>query len=301
MASSLNRILNTNSRVLTSLEGFRNSTLRVDTASNKLATGVRLHRSADDVPSYKLARLLETDTLTSRQALQNTQDGISLLQVAEGTLISVTDSLQRMRELAIQMANDTNGPEQRNAIAGELRQVAENIQRLSSAAEFNGKPLFDGSFTNARIQIGNGSANITNTLDVAAALQQVDLDSLNLTNGATSGGTVTDLDDIFDGTATVLDNSTTILEYIEDIDLALDRIGIQRSSIGAFENQLTRTLDFLDLNIVNIEGTRSRLEDTNFATETAELTQAQIIQQSALTLLAQANTTNQSTLQLLQQ
>ncbi len=295
------QFINTNLNAIRGLQTLRVNTARTDKAAQDIASGQRIRRSADDASGYAIGQRLNLDILTNGRAEQNIQDGISMLQIAEGSIGVMNENLQRIRELGVQMANDVNGPNERNTLAKEMRALLDDINRISNASEFNGMKLLDGSLTEARIQISNGSDLANNTIDILPAFADLDTVSMGLEGVvAPPRWTAATLDDIFDGTTTQIDSSERAISFLIDIDNALSFLGDQRSAIGSLTSQLERAGEFLSTANLNIIGTRSRIVDTDIAKASAEYTQAQVLQNAAVSILGQANVSNQAALQLLQ-
>jgi flagellin len=294
------QFINTNANAIRSLQTLRVNTARTDKAAQDIASGKKVNRSSDDASAYAIGQRLQVEILTGQRAEQNIQDGLSMLQVTEGSVSVMSDNLQRIRELAVQMANDVNNAEQRTGIAKEMRALLDDTNRLSGASQFNGLNVLDGSLTDAKVQIAGGSNLLTNTIDLADAFAQLDTVSMGLEGVvAPPRWTPTTLNDIFDGTTTQLNSSERVLSYLGDIDNALQRLNTQRSSIGALSGQLERAGSFSSLTTLNMQASRSRIMDTDVAKVSAEYTQAQVLQNASVSILQQANISNQAALQLL--
>ncbi len=294
------QFINTNLNAIRSLQTLRLNTDRTDRAAQNIASGKKINSSADDASGYAISQRLTVDILTGQRADQNIQDGLSMLQVAEGSMSVMAENLQRVRELAVQMANDVNGTDQRNSLAKEMRALLDDTNRLSIASQFNGMKVLDGSLTDAKVQIAGGSNLSTNTIDIVGAFAQLDTTTMGLEGVvAPPRWTPATLNDIFDGTTTQLNSSDRVLSYLGDIDNALQFLNRQRSTIGALSNQLERAGNFSSLSTLNIQASRSRIVDTDIAKASAEYTQAQVLQNAAVSILQQANVSNQAALQLL--
>ncbi|MFN9691431.1 MAG: flagellin [Vampirovibrionales bacterium] len=294
------QFINTNLNAIRSLQTLRLNTDRTDRAAQHIASGKKINSSADDASGYAISQRLTVDILTGQRADQNIQDGLSMLQVTEGSISVMSDNLQRVRELAVQMANDVNGTDQRNSLAKEMRALLDDTNRLSIASQFNGMNVLDGSLTDAKVQIAGGSNLSTNTIDILGAFAQLDTTTMGLEGVvAPPRWTPATLNDIFDGTTTQLNSSDRVLSYLGDIDNALQFLNGQRSTIGALSNQLERAGNFSGLSTLNIQASRSRIVDTDIAKASAEYTQAQVLQNAAVSILQQANMSNQAALRLL--
>jgi flagellin len=294
------QFINTNLNAIRSLQTLRLNTARTDNAAQDIASGKKINSSSDDASGYAISQRLSVDILTGQRADQNIQDGLSMLQVTEGSISVMGDNLQRIRELAVQMANDVNGTDQRNSLAKEMRALLDDMNRLSASSQFNGMNVLDGSLLDAKVQIAGGSNLATNTIDILGAFAQLDSTTMGLEAVVDpSRWTPATLNDIFDGTTTQLNSSDRVLSYLGDIDNALTFLNGQRSTIGALSNQLERAGSFVGLSTLNIEASRSRIVDTDIAKASAEYTQAQVLQNAAVSILQQANVSNQAALQLL--
>jgi flagellin len=294
------QFINTNANAIRSLQTLRVNTARTDKAAQDIASGKKVNRSSDDASAYAIGQRLQVEILTGQRAEQNIQDGLSMLQVTEGSVSVMSDNLQRIRELAVQMANDVNNTEQRTSIAKEMRALLDDTNRLSGASQFNDLKVLDGSLTDAKVQIAGGSNLATSTIDLAGAFAKLDTVSMGLEGVvAPPRWTPATLNDIFDGTTTQLNSSERVLSYLGDIDNALQRLNTQRSSIGALSGQLERAGSFSSLTTLNMQASRSRMMDTDVAKVSAEYTQAQVLQNASVSILQQANISNQAALQLL--
>jgi flagellin len=294
------QFINTNANAIRSLQTLRVNTARTDKAAQDIASGKKVNRSSDDASAYAIGQRLQVEILTGQRAEQNIQDGLSMLQVTEGSVSVMSDNLQRIRELAVQMANDVNNTEQRTSIAKEMRALLDDTNRLSGASQFNDLKVLDGSLTDAKVQIAGGSNLATSTIDLAGAFAKLDTVSMGLEGVvAPPRWTPATLNDIFDGTTTQLNSSERVLSYLGDIDNALQRVNAQRSSIGALSGQLERAGSFSSLTTLNMQASRSRMMDTDVAKVSAEYTQAQVLQNASVSILQQANISNQAALQLL--
>jgi flagellin len=294
------QFINTNANAIRSLQTLRVNTARTDKAAQDIASGKKVNRSSDDASAYAIGQRLQVEILTGQRAEQNIQDGLSMLQVTEGSISVMSDNLQRIRELAVQMANDVNSTEQRTGIAKEMRALLDDTNRLSGASQFNGLKVLNGSVTDAKVQIAGGSDLLTNTIDLADAFAQLDTVSMGLEGVvAPPRWTPATLNDIFDGTTTQLNSSERVLSYLGDIDNALQRLNTQRATIGALSGQLERAGSFSGLTTLNMQASRSRIMDTDVAKVSAEYTQAQVLQNASVSILQQANISNQAALQLL--
>lgn len=271
--------VNTNlaaSNTLTKLNG----TSRMLSASfQKISSGLRVNKAADDAAGLGVAENLNAAARGLRQAQRNANDGISLIQVAEGAADEVGNIIKRMRELAVQSSSETLEDTERAYIQDEFIELAGEVDRIASVTEFNGQLLSDGSLATVDVQVGlNDTANdrITVTLgDLTAATLGVDTGSIDLSSAAGAQAALTGL------------------------DTALDTVNSYRSTFGAVENRLSSALRNLETQTENISAAESRIRDADFAYETAQMSKYQIMQQAGVAVLAQANQINQGALRLL--
>lgn len=300
-------VVNTNVTSLTAHRRLGENATAVQRSLERLASGRRINRAADDAAGLTISENLIGQVRGMKKSLQNTQDGISILQIAEGALTVINDNLQRMRELTVQAANDTNSQAQRDAVARELRSRAEDIQRIADATQFNGIQLLDGSATNALLQIGADSNVVTNTVDITPALANAGIDINTVPPGIgviDSGGALfTSLDDIFNpalGTSPDLTSGNNARTFLNNLDTAINNITTRLSTIGSLQNQLESVTTNLSVAIENFSASNSRIRDLDVAAESSILVRNQILQQASVSVLSQANNIPQLTLQLLQ-
>jgi len=254
----------------------------------KLASGYRINRAGDDAAGLQLSENLRAQIRGSKKALDNTQDGMNVLNIADGALQTITDSLQRMRELAVQAANDTYNTSQRSAMQVEVEQLLADVDRIASATKFNGVDLLStASPANFIIQVGANNTVGVDTIDIASAMG----DSSATTLGVAS----------WNGTnlTTAIDSSTNAQSFLSEVDAAINAVNIKRGNLGAFVNRLEGTSNNLSIGIENLSSSESRIRNVDVAAESANLTRNQILQQASNTILAQANQTPQLALQLL--
>ena len=243
----------------------------------KISSGMRINRAADDAAGLGVATSLETAVIGTQQAMRNTNDGISIIQTTESATSEVTDMLQRMRELAVQSSSETLADEERSYIADEFNQLRSEIARISSVTEFNGISLTDGTTTALSVQVG-----IDNNSQSRIDIQLVDLTSTGL------GITSMDLGSVSGARAA-----------IDTIDTALSSVNGARSVLGAVQNRLDSSLNNNQTYMEALSAAEAQILDTDFATETSNLTKLQIMQQAGVASLAQAKNINQSVISLL--
>jgi flagellin len=273
--------VNTNVSALNAQRQLFNSANSLNTSFERLSSGFRINRAADDAAGLQI-----TDRMTSQinglnQAVRNANDGISLVQTAEGAMGETTNALQRIRQLAVQSQNGTNTTADREALQKEVTALLTEISRVATDTQFNDKNILN-QFS-ADFLVG-AHANQTITVDMTG-------DAINGADGfsATGLGLANISVETHDGASNAL----------ELIDTAISAIGGMRADLGALQNRFQSTIRNLSNVAENTSAARSRILDTDFAAETAELTRNQIIQQASTTVLSQANQRPQAALQLL--
>ncbi|MBP2027785.1 flagellin [Acetoanaerobium pronyense] len=241
----------------------------------KLSSGQRINRAGDDAAGLSISEKMRGQIRGLNMASKNAQDGISLIQTAEGALDEVHAMLQRMRELSVQAANDTNVGIDRTSIKDELTQLSAEIDEISKRTEFNTQKLISGSFTNKTFHIG---ANISQAITVS--IGNMSAASLGVNALAVSTATLA-------GTA------------ISTVNQAITDVSAQRSKLGAIQNRLEHTIKNLGNSAENLQAAESRLRDTDMAKEMSSFTKSNILAQASQAMLAQANQLPQQVLQLL--
>ena len=242
----------------------------------KLSSGLRINKAGDDAAGLAISEKMRGQVGGLNQAVRNAQDGISLIQTAEGALTETHSILQRMRDLAVQASTDTNTTADRTEIQKEVADLLEEIDRISTDTEFNTQTLLDGSFAGKVIHIG------------ANAEQKLDLDIADM---SASGLKVNDVS---------LETQSGANTAITTIDDAIALVSSERSTLGAKQNRLEHTINNLTATSENLSAAESRIRDVDMAQEMMEFTKNNILSQAATSMLAQANQMPQSVLQLLQ-
>jgi len=267
--------INNNLMALNTLRQLNVSTDNSAKSMSKLSSGQRINSAADDAAGLSISEKMRAQIRGLNQASRNAQDGISLIQTAEGALQETESILQRMRELAVQAANDTNEATDRAAIASEISSLTDEIDRIASTTKFNGKDLLDGDVAGMSLHIG---AN-------AGEVMTLDIDAMDATTLGVNALAVTD--------------TTTASASITSLDTAINTVSTQRSDLGAVQNRLEHTIKNLDTSAENLQASESRIRDVDMAKEMSEYTKNNILQQAAVSMLAQANAAPQSVLKLL--
>lgn len=271
-------VINTNIKSLISQNALTRNARDVSKAMEQLSTGKRINSAADDAAGLAISNKMTSQIRGLNQAVRNANDGISMLQTAEGATHEITNMLQRMRELAVQAANDTYSPEDRVALNKEMIQLEEEITRIATNTKWNNMQILNNDSVDKVLQVG-----IANDEDSTITVSFVDLTASGLN---VVGLEVTD--HTFSQTA------------LDKLDNAIAEVDAFRADLGAKINRLNYAADNLANISINTSASRSRIEDADYAKASSELARTQIIQQAATAVLAQANTDQQSVLKLLQ-
>lgn len=224
-------------------------------------------------------------------ASKNAQDGISLIQTAEGALTETHSILQRMRELTVQAANDTNESVDRTAINDELEQLSAEIDRIANNTEFNSKTLLDGSFDTSVNLDGNGKMGVELNFQIGANKDQNIKFEIGKMDAKTLGVDTASID---------VSTYSDATAFLDELDTAIETVSGQRSELGAVQNRLEHTINNLDASAENLTAAESRIRDVDMASEMMEFTKNNILSQASQAMLAQANQQPQGVLQLLQ-
>ena len=280
--------INTNVASLNATRHLLNSTKSLGTTFERLSSGLRLNGAKDDAAGLSISTRMTSQIRGLNMAVRNTNDAISLVQVAEGALDETTNALQRMRELAVQAKNDTMTGGDRDDLQLEVEQLMAEIQRISTTTEFNDGKVVDGTFATKNFQVG---AEKDQTI-------QVTIGSAGVTALGLSGGVNTM--SIGSNAGSKVGNAAGYIgSAIAQIDNALDSVSDIRSQLGAYQNRFESVIANLSNVSENTSAARSRIMDADIATETANLTKNAIMQQAGTAILAQANQQPQIALQLL--
>ncbi len=272
--------VNTNTAAINALNNLNKTSRSLGSSFQRISSGLRISEAKDDAAGLGVAENLDASEQSARQAMRNTNDGLSLIQVAEGATAEVANIIKRMRELAVQSASETLDNDERQYIQDEYLQLASEVDRIASVTEFNGVQLVDGGVTQISVQVGI-SDSAADQIDLAmgslqATVLGVDTGSIDL---STASGAVSAL---------------------STLDTALQDVNAYRSDYGAMANRLDSTLNNLETYTENIAAAESRIRDADFAYETAEMSKFQIMQQAGISVLSQANQISQGVLSLLQ-
>jgi flagellin len=277
-APNMPQTINTNLVSLNAQRNLNMSQASLATSMQRLSSGMRVNSAKDDAAGLAIAERMNAQVRGMNVAVRNANDAISLAQTAEGALGKVGDMLQRMRELAVQSANATNSPADRDNLQAEFAQLGEEVTRTIATTRFNGQAVLTNAGT-LTFQVGADSGD------------QVDVNTADLTAGDIAAAVLTTID----GT----DNANS-LAAMDAIDLALTEVNGTRSTFGAAQNRFEAVIANLQIAAENQSAARARIMDADFAAETANLSRAQILQQAGNAMVAQANQLPQQVLSLLQ-
>jgi flagellin len=273
-------VLNTNMTSLNAQRVLGRSTSELGKTFERLSSGLRINHAADDSAGLAISTRMTAQIRGISQAIRNTNDAISLLQVSDGSLSETTNALQRIRELTVQAANDTYTSGDRADIQKEINQLLGEITRIADHTMFNGQKLLDGTYQDKRFQVGAYSGQFL---------------SINI-GGATASAIGADF---LSGTVLEATSGAAITAMISQVDVAMQSIADLRSNLGAYYNRFEATVHNLSTIMEGMSAARSRITDADIAAETSALTRSSILQQSGAAMLAQANQQPQVALVLL--
>ena len=280
------QVINTNVMSLNSQRVLTNSQLSMATSLERLSSGLRINRAKDDAAGLAISQRFTAQIRGLEQANRNANDGISLLQTAEGALDEVTNMLQRMRELAVQASNGTVSTADKQSLNDEYLELRNEIDRVFKSTEFNGTNLL-GTAASLTMQVGFK----------AGANYQIKISTFNMGSRTYAGGGVSFV--INTVAANAISTVAKASAMISKLDAAINNISAKRADFGAKQNRLEATVRNNANVIENQSAARSRVMDADFAAETANLTRSQILQQAGTAMLAQANQLPQNVLSLL--
>jgi len=278
------QIINTNIASMNAQRAASMSQSSLATSMQRLSSGLRINSAKDDAAGLAIAERMNAQVRGMNVAIRNANDGISMAQTAEGALAKVGDSLQRMRELAVQARNATNSSSDKDSLNKEFAELQKEITRVLGGTTFNGKAILGADATSMTFQVG---ANTTTNDELTISTSDMSTAS-DIT--AVTGSTAT-----IDNTATAGDIATVI----DNIDTAIDTINNTRATFGATQSRFDAVIANLQQSVEAQAAARSRIMDADFAAETANLSRAQILQQAGNAMIAQANSLPQQVLSLL--
>jgi flagellin len=269
--------INTNMAAMTAKRHLNSTQGSLSTAMERLSSGLRVNSSRDDAAGLAIASRMEAQVRGQNVAIRNANDAISLAQTAEGGISKITDMLQRMRELAVQSANATNTTADRGNLDAEFQALSAEVTRTISATRFNGLSIIGAGAGTQTFQVGENSGD---RIDV-------------ITSNLSANGNMTGV------AATAITSTDAASTAMVAIDAALSTANVERANYGAAQNRFEAIISTLQVAATNNAAARGRIMDADFATETANLSRAQILQQAGTAMMAQANQVPQQVLQLL--
>ncbi|RII78733.1 flagellin domain-containing protein [Pseudomonas monteilii] len=275
--------VNTNTTSLGVQKNLNRATDALATSMTRLSSGLKINSAKDDAAGLQIATRMTSQIRGQTMAIKNANDGISIAQTAEGAMQEQTNILQRMRELAVQSRNDSNSEDDRIALNKEFKQMSAELSRIANSTQLNGKNLLNSAVT-MTFQVGSNSGGDD---QITVTLANLTAETLGVDSGAIAiSGTDAEINTNFGAALSAIDN-------------ALQTINSTRADLGAAQNRLTSTINNLQNINENAEAARGRVQDTDFAAETAQLTKQQTLQQASTSVLAQANQLPSAVLKLL--
>jgi flagellin len=271
--------VNTNVASLNAQRNLSKTQVSLNQSLQRLSSGLRINSAADDAAGLAISEGMKAQIKSMNQAIRNANDGVSLVQTAEGALNEVSNILGRMRELTTQAATGTVDSTQRSYIASEFGQLAAEITRIASATNFNGIKLTGTTAGVVNIQVGTGACAFDT---IAISLTAMDAATLSVDSAFSTGGT------------------TEAQSMLSTIDAAISTVSAQRAKLGASQNRFQSVITNLQVASENTSAAQSRIADADIASETAAMTRANILTQAGTAILAQANQAPQAALKLLQ-
>ena len=279
--------VNTNVSALNTFRNLTNTQNSQSKSLEKLSSGLRINRAADDAAGLSIAEGLKAQVNGYSVAARNAQDGISVVQAAEGALGESQSILQRMRDLAVQASSDTNNADARIAIKSELDELANELTRVVQSTNFNGINLLTAAATDLTVQVGAEGAGSGNTITIALAAN--DLETIIGAGISAAGG----------GSSLTVATAANGQAAIETIDTALKAVSTARSNFGATQNRLEYAISNINVAAENLTSAESRIRDVDMAKEMMNYSRTNILSQAGTAMLAQANQSNAGVLQLL--
>jgi flagellin len=277
-------VVNSNPTAMNALGNLNRTNRGLTSTFENISSGLRINNAADDSAGLAVAENLEAEQMSLRQAQRNTNDGISVIQTAEGATNEVGDILKRMRELAVQSSSETLANTERAYIQDEFEQLTAEVDRIAQVTEFNG------------INLANSGAGLSgsNSMNVQVGIHDSSDDRIEIKLGnleASKLGVNT--------SAMSLDTVADAQKAITDLDSAIDSVNNYRSEYGSVQNRLESALNNLEVYTENVASSESRIRDADFAHETAEMSKFQVMQQAGVAILGQANGLSQGALRLI--
>ena len=272
--------ISTNVPSLNAQKNLRTNNMGLERSMARLSSGNRINQAADDAAGLAISENLKAQIRGMKQASRNAEDGISLVQIAEGGLQELTNIMTRLRELSVQAASDTIGDTERKFLDVEYQQLKSEIQRISEITQFNGRDLLNGTGGIMDIQVGVHNDAFKDRISFNTSAANATLEAMGLT-------------------ALGVATKETAQSAIETVDLAMVSVNAMRANFGAMQNRLSSTINNLAVAHENFSAANSRIRDTDVAEETAEMTRNNILLQAGVSVLGQANSIQQAALKLL--
>lgn len=272
--------ISTNVASLNAQKNLRSNSYGLERSMARLSSGFRINQAADDAAGLAISENLKAQIRGMKQASRNAEDGVSLVQIAEGGLQEASNILTRLRELSVQAASDTIGDTERKFLDVEYQQMKSELQRISEVTQFNGRDLLNGTGGVMDIQIGVHNDPFKDRISFNASAANASLEAMGLTGLGV-------------GTKEMAQTA------IENVDLAMVSVNAMRANFGAMQNRLSSTINNLAVAHENFSAANSRIRDADIAEETAEMTRNNILMQAGVSVLGQANSIQQAALKLL--
>ena len=297
-------VVNTNIGSLNAQRSLAESSKELATAMERLSSGKKINSAADDAAGFAIAERMTAQVRGLNMATKNANDGLAMLATIENATNDVTDMLQRVRELAVQAANDTNSSIDRGYLQNEVDSLLNEINRVSTQTVYNNLTVLDGSRSGS-FQVGTEAGQT-----ISFSINSIDTDTLGLTEGVFTGATAATATDDAEASSVIgvaedgasrisVADAASAASALADITAAIEQVASNRASYGAMSNRLEYTVSNL-MNVAEFSAAaRSRIEDADFAAESARLAKAQVLQQTGTAMLAQANASSQLAIQLI--
>lgn len=280
--------INTNTAANNALRNLTLNNTNMSKSLERLSSGLRINRAADDASGLVISEGLKSQISGLQVASRNAQDGIGVIQTAEGALTEVHSVLQRMRDLSVQAANDSNSAESRNAIKAEVDQLANELKRTVDGTDFGGIKLLNGTAGTAGVMSFQVGSDGTAASQIAISFKDISGDL---------GGAIAATADA--GSTLTFDTAANAAASIEALDTAIGAISDHRATLGASQNRMESAIKSIAVSVENLTAANSRIVDTDMAKEMTNFTKNQVLSQAGTAMLAQANQSSQSVLSLL--
>jgi len=272
--------INTNVSALSAQRTLNNTNNSMGESLEKLSSGQRINKAGDDAAGLAISEKLKAQVRSLRQATRNSNDGISMIQTAEGGLNEIGNILIRLRELSVQAASDTVGDKERSFTDMEFQNLKDEISRISQVTEFNNIKLLNGEGEPLDIQVGINNNEFEDRLLYDVRSTNTTVENLNMAD-------------------LTVNSKESARQGLDSIDMAIHQVSGSRANLGALQNRLQSTINNLRVADENLSAANSRIRDVDVATESSELVKQQILQQSGVAVLSQANATPQTALKLI--